>query len=159
MDLTLDLRGPQLRVAVDLGGWSVRGGVTGPEVVWVRRAATGSEAEEHRDRALGFIGVSPAFLVATAATVPRNGDAVRFRLLALSDVLGVRRQEERWRLIGTDSHYGEGGTVDVSVYERIDADTAERTTIHVAGDVVLAAGSVGLAELDSPPGPALHERG
>lgn len=162
VDLTLDRRGRQLRVAVVVGEWSVRGGVSGPDLLWVRRPATDAllaGTPEHRERASGFTGVSPAFLLATAATVPRNGDPIRVRLVMLSDVLGPRRLDQQWRLTGTQTHSGDLGAVDVSAYELTDLDTAERSAVHIAGDVVLAAASMGLAALDSPPGPALHAAG
>lgn len=160
VDLTLDACGRQLRLAVVSGGWSIRGGSTGHELSWVRRPAEDgtAEATEHRERASGFTGVSPALLIATAATVPRSGDPVRVRLVALSGVLGARRLHQQWRLTGVQSHLGELGTLDVSAYELVDIDTAEQETVHIGGDVVLASPSIGLAELDSPPGRALHDR-
>jgi len=87
----------------------------------------------------------------------RTGDPVRIRLVALSDVLGTVRTDQQWRLTGIDTHSADPGTVTASAYERIDLDTGERDTVHIAGDVVLAATSIGLAALDSPPGRALHE--
>lgn len=160
VDLTLDERGRQLRVAVVSGGWSVRGGVSGPELLWARQPAGDASAasRELRAKACGFSGISPAFLVAASATVPRTGDAVRLRTVALSDVLGARHLDQQWRLIGTESYSADLGAVDVSAYEVIDLDTAGRERVHVAGDVVVAAASVGLVELDAPPGPALHDR-
>lgn len=160
VDLTLDLRGRQLRVAVDLGGWSLRGGHNGPELLWVRRPAddAGVDVPEQRERATGFTGLSPAFLVAAAAVVPHNGDPVRLRVVALSDVLGTRTEVRRWRLIGVESHRaGDDASLDVSAYELMDVDTGERETVHIAGDVVLASTSFVLTELDSPPGSALHD--
>ena len=159
VDVTLDLRGRQLRVTVALAGWSLRGGHSGGELLWVRRSAEGGPAEsrEERDQAQGFTGVSPSFLVAIAAAAPRTGDPVRIRLVALSDVLGTVRMDQQWRLTGIDTHSADPGTVTASAYERIDLDTGERDTVHIAGDVVLAATSIGLAALDSPPGRALHE--
>ncbi|MBA2416296.1 MAG: hypothetical protein H0V64_10510 [Geodermatophilaceae bacterium] len=159
VDLTLGVGGLQLRVSVRSGGWSVRGGVSGRELLWVRRPGdtNAAEAREEREQAQGFTGVSPAFLVATAALVPRTGEPLRVRLVELSDVLGARRLDQQWRLTGTDSHRADLGVVEVSAYERIDLETAERETVHIAGDVVLAAASIGLAELDSPPGRALHD--
>ncbi|MBA2555077.1 MAG: hypothetical protein H0V10_15580 [Geodermatophilaceae bacterium] len=163
VDLTLDLHGRQLRVAVDLGGWSLRGGCSGPELLWVRRTAGDgpTDSPEHRERATGFAGVSPAFFVAAAAVVPRDGDTVRLRLVSLSGVLGARTEDQRWRLAGVESHHvdgahANGAAFDVSAYEVLDADTAERETVHIAGDVVLAASLFVLADLDSPPGSALH---
>lgn len=161
VDLTVDLHGRQLRVAVDRGCWCLRGGISGPELSWVRRPAEQreGEAQEHRAMAGGFAGVSPAFLVATAAMIPRTGEPARMRLVALSGVLGTRRQDQQWAFMGTESHPAETGSLDVSAYEVVDLDTAERETVHIAGDVVLAAASIGLVELDSPPGAALHELG
>lgn len=157
--MTLDLRGRPLRVALEIGGWAMRGGLSGAELLWVRGPAADGPAEavEHRERASGFTGVSPAFLVATAAAVPRNGDPVRIRVVTLSDVLGARSQDQRWRLAGIESHRADDAAVDVAAYEIIDIDTAVPETVHIAGDVVLAAASFALADLDSPPGPALHE--
>ena len=159
VDVTLDVHGRQLRVAIVCGGWTVRGGVSGAELRWVRDPAEhgGAETQEHRERAAGFTGISPALLIATAALVPRTGEPFRVRLVALSDVLGARRLDQQWRLTGIESHRVDGAALHVSAYERTDLDTAESQPVHIAGDVLIATTSIGLAALDSPPGPALHE--
>src|SRR5687767_15130413 len=62
LDLTVDDTWRCVRVVASYGGWTLRGGVVGPEALWIRDPG-GSEDSE---RAAGFTGASPAFLVATA---------------------------------------------------------------------------------------------
>ncbi len=159
VDVTVDLTGRPLRVAVDIGGWSLRGGRSGPDLLWVRRpverAAGGADPVEHRERAHGFCGISPAFLVAAAAAVPRTGQRLPLRLVSLSDALATVRSDQRWRLTGVRSQPAGGAALEVSAYDVVDVDTGDRRTVHIAGDVVLAAPGIGLTGLDSPPGSPL----
>lgn len=72
VDLVVDTRWRQIRVEIVAPDWWLRGGVTGREVTWVR-AASSSEASEHSAPASGFLGESPAFLIATANFLARAG--------------------------------------------------------------------------------------
>src|SRR5687768_16755132 len=51
VDLTVDLRWRQRRVEVRSAEWAVRGGVNGPETVWVRTPARAAPSERSAERA------------------------------------------------------------------------------------------------------------
>ncbi|MFC4910460.1 hypothetical protein [Actinomadura gamaensis] len=71
IDLVVDARWRQIRVEIVAPDWWLRGGVTGREVAWVRASSSG-EASEHSAPASGFLGESPAFLIAAAHHVTRG---------------------------------------------------------------------------------------
>ncbi|WP_431678877.1 hypothetical protein [Kitasatospora sp. KL5] len=156
-DLTLDSRSRPLRLEVRAGGWQVRGGAV-DGVAWVRADAAdpaGEHAVEGHDRAHGFTGTSPAFLVATARMLRLEvGASVRVRLVALTEpVLAPRTVDQGWQLAGVDTHDTDSGPLLVERYVVADLATGEQHTVHLAGDVVLSAPGIELEELESPPNP------
>ncbi|MFC8452303.1 hypothetical protein [Kitasatospora sp. NPDC057223] len=157
VDLTLDSRCRPLRLELRAGGWQVRGGAV-DGVAWVRTDAAdpaGEHATEGHDRAHGFSGRSPAFLIATARMLRlRPGAATRVRLVAFTEpVLGPRTFDQGWSLEGTETHDTDSGQLLVERYEVTDLETGEQQLVHLAGDVVLAAPGIELEELASPPNP------
>ncbi len=161
VDLTVDARWRQLRVQVSAGGWTVRGGLAGREVVWVRhpedtsRAASAAEGVvEQRAPAIGFTGTSPAFLIATARLLALAPDGRRTaKLLRVTEpacaALGV---DEGWALVDVTTHEPpDHDPLTVERYEVADLATAERRVVHLAGDVVVDATGLELVALESPP--------
>ncbi|WP_327677458.1 hypothetical protein [Kitasatospora sp. NBC_00458] len=155
VDLTLDARARPLRMELRAGGWQVRGGAV-DGVAWVRADAAdpaGEQAAEGHDRAHGFAGRSPGFLVATARMLRlREGASARVRLVAFTEpVLAPRTFDQGWLLEGVDTHETDSGPLLVERYQVGDLETGEQQVVHLAGDVVLAAGGIELEELESPP--------
>lgn len=152
VDVTVDGGGRQVRVALAAGGWSLRGGVAGPSVLWVRSSPADPGAERS-ERAAGFAGDSPGFLVAAARLLRLTpGSRSRLRLVLVSGpALATRVVTQEWSLAGTTSHPTELGPLPVARYRVADLDTGSVSDVHLAGDVVLAAPGVELAELRSPP--------
>lgn len=153
VDLTVDERWRQIRLDLRAGGWLVRGGVAGRELLWVRARDSGAEPAEHAESAAGFAGRSPAFLVAVARMLRLEpGTDARVRLVRLEEpALAALSVEESWTLAETTVHQTDAGPLRVERYEVADLATGQRRTIHLAGDVVLAAPDVELDELDGPP--------
>lgn len=143
IDLTLDAAGRTVRLLVSAGGWELRGGVSGPDVLWRRGA------DERTERAAGFTGTSPAYAVATARLLALAvGDRRRVRLVAVHEpVLATSTVEQGWTLTGVERH----GDLDVARYEVADLSTGERRVVHVTGDVVVAADGCALTVLDGSP--------
>lgn len=150
-DLVVDSRWHQIRVELVGPEWWVRGGVIGAEVAWVR--AAGETGTQHAERASGFLAASPAFLVAIARSLRLDeGEETNVRLVRFSGPsLAPLTADWRWRLAGTSTHESETEPLPVARYEVADLSTGEVETVHLAGDVVLAAEGIGLAELESPP--------
>lgn len=148
-DLTLDSLGRQLRVELRSGGWTLRGGVTGPVALWTRTGA-GGPAEERSTEAAGFGGESPGFLVAAARLLRlAPGGRARLRLVAVTGAaLATRVVEQGWELVDVRAH----GALSVTRYRVAALDTGEVEEVHLAGDVVLAGPGTELAQLGSPPG-------
>lgn len=155
VDLTLDDLGRPLRLDLRTRNWQVRGGALNG-VTWVRRPTSGGRdtVREENAPAHGFTGRSPAFLVATARLLrPALGaPPARIRLVDLAPpVLAPRTRDEAWALLGSEVHPTDSGPLTVDTYQVDDLETGERHTVHLAGDVVLAAPGTELADLDSPP--------
>lgn len=161
-DLVVDGRWRQIRVEVVAPSWWLRGGVTGHELAWVRGAGPGASGaaagvggagEEHGARAVAFLGESPGFLVAVARTLRlEEGASADVRLVRLVGTsLSALTVVRRWRLAGTESYDTETGALPVERYEVTDLATAESADVHLAGDVVLDAPGIELADLESPP--------
>ncbi|MFE2727224.1 hypothetical protein [Kitasatospora sp. NPDC059327] len=155
VDLTLDSRARPLRTELRAGGWQVRGGAV-DGVAWVRTDAAdpaGEHAVEGHDRAHGFAGRSPAFLVATARLLRlREGASAKVRLVAFTEpVLAPRTFDQGWLLEAVETHATDSGPLLVERYQVADLETGEQQVVHLAGDVVLAAAGVELEELESPP--------
>ena len=143
LDLTVDGSGRTVRLHVEAGGWELRGGSLGSEVLWRRGE------QEHCAPAAGFTGTSPAYAVATARLLALEvGERRRVGLVAVTEpALATRAVDEGWALTGVEQREG----LEVARYEVADLTTGERRVVHRAGDVVVAADGVVLADLDGPP--------
>ncbi|MDH6110791.1 hypothetical protein P3T36_004365 [Kitasatospora sp. MAP12-15] len=157
VDLTLDSRSRPLRMELRSGGWQVRGGAV-DGVAWLRTDAAdpaGTLAVEGHDRAHGFSGDSPAFLIATARLLRlTSGGSARVRLVSFTGAaLAPRTFDQGWTLEGFEEHPTDSGPLLVERYQVADLETGEQRLVHLAGDVVLAAPGIELEELQSPPNP------
>ncbi|GGX61310.1 hypothetical protein [Streptomyces minutiscleroticus] len=153
VDLALDDLGRPIRLELHAGGWQVRGAAL-DGVTWVRTDPTGEHATEGNVRAHAFTGASPAFLVATARLLrlTPGSPATRVRLVALTDpVLAPLTVDQSWALVSREAHPTDNGPLTVDAYEVTALDTGERSTVHLAGDVVLSAPGVELEDLETPP--------
>ncbi|MEU6175796.1 hypothetical protein ABZ832_28295 [Streptantibioticus parmotrematis] len=153
VDLTIDELGRPIRVELHAGGWQVRGAAL-DGVTWVRTDPAGEHATEGNAAAHAFTGMSPAFLVATARLLrlTPGAPATRVRLIALtSPVLAPLTVDQSWSLIDRTAHATDNGPLAVDEYQVNALDTGERHSVHLAGDVVLAAPGIELEDLDSPP--------
>ncbi|MEU8727257.1 hypothetical protein [Streptomyces antimycoticus] len=153
VDLTLDELGRPLRVELHAASWQVKGAAL-DGVTWVRTDPTGKHATEGNVGAHAFTGASPAFLVAISRLLrlePGAG-AVRVRLVAFTDpVLAPLTLDQSWALRGRAGHTTDTDPLVVDEYEVSELDTGEVRTVHIAGDVVLAAPGIELEDLESPP--------
>ncbi|MXQ64628.1 hypothetical protein GQ466_11320 [Actinomadura rayongensis] len=150
-DLVVDARWRQIRVEVRApGGW-LRGGYTGQAMTWVR--GTDGDASEFTARAAGFLGESPGFLVAVARSLAlADGAATGLRVVTIAGpALAALTVARRVLRAGTEVHVTDVAPLPVERYEITDPDTAETGIVHLAGDVVLDAPGIELAELESPP--------
>ncbi|GAA2455358.1 hypothetical protein [Streptomyces macrosporus] len=153
VDLTLDDLGRPLRLELRTTDWQVRGGVL-DGVTWVRTDPTGEHAQEGHAPAHAFTGASPAFLVAVARLLrPAPGaPATRVRLVAFTPpVLAPRTLDRTWALRNSEAHPTDSGPLVVDHYRVGDPETGEEHSVHIAGDVVLAAPGIELEDLESPP--------
>ena len=130
LDLTLDDAGRPVRLLAEVGGVSLRGGASGPDVLWRR------DEVEHAAPAAGFTGSSPAFLVATARLLRLGvGERRRVALVRLDDTsLGALTVEEGWTR--TDTKTLDGLVIDR--YEVADLATGARRVVHLMGEVVMS---------------------
>lgn len=153
VDLAIDDLGRPIRLELHAAGWQVRGAAL-DGVTWVRTDPTGSHATEGNVRAHAFTGTSPAFLIATARLLrlTPSASATRVRLVAFTDpVLAPRTVDQSWALVNSEAHATDNGPLTVDEYQVTALDTGERHTVHIAGDVVLAAPGIELEDLESPP--------
>ncbi|MDQ6873521.1 MAG: hypothetical protein M3042_00445 [Actinomycetota bacterium] len=155
LDLAVDSRWRQARVEVRAGGWQLRGGVAGPDTVWLRTGAGGdpADAREHRAGAAGFTGRSPALLIATARSLRLAvGERVRIRLVALTEpVLATRLVDQEWLLHDVAEHAADAGAVPVEHYGIGDLSTGVSTELYLCGDVAVSGTGIELVELHTPP--------
>jgi hypothetical protein len=156
VDVTVDDRWRQVRVQVTSGSWSLRGGLAGPDAVWVRAPSASAPSPDDVEQtapAVGFTGRSPAFAVATARLLGLGLlDRRRVRLVGITEPACVALPvDEGWALVDVDSHDTDSGPLRVERYEVADLATAERRVVHLAGDVVLEAPGLELVDLESPP--------
>ncbi|MEU2183116.1 hypothetical protein [Streptomyces thermolilacinus] len=153
VDLALDELGRPIRLELHAGGWQVRGAAL-DGVTWVRTDPTGSHATEGNARAHAFTGSSPAFLVATARLLrltPLSGPT-RVRLVSFTDpVLAPLTVDQSWALVNSETHTTDNDPLTVDEYQVSALDTGETHTVHIAGDVVLAAPGIELEDLQTPP--------
>ncbi|MER5429365.1 hypothetical protein [Streptomyces sp. NPDC002588] len=153
VDLTLDDLGRPLRLELHANSWQVRGAAL-DGVTWVRTDPTGTHATEGNAPAHAFTGTSPAFLIATTRLLrlTPSTPATRVRLVALTDpVLAPRTVDQSWALVKRQTHATDNAPLTVDEYQVTALDTGDRHTVHIAGDVVLAAPGIELEDLESPP--------
>ncbi|MFE0813019.1 hypothetical protein ACFW4M_36580 [Streptomyces sp. NPDC058794] len=153
VDLALDELGRPIRLELHLASWQVRGAAI-DGVTWVRTDPTGVHATEGNARAHAFTGTSPAFLVAITRLLrlTPSAAATRVRLVALTDpVLAPRTLDQSWALVNREAHATDNGPLTVDEYQVTALDTGEQHSVHIAGDVVLAAPGIELEDLASPP--------
>lgn len=154
-DVTVDARWRQIRVELTTDEWRLRGGVTGHDLIWVRgpREQAAAEPAEKGERAEGFLGESPGFLVAVARSLGLDpGGQGTVRLVRLEGAaLSALTVDQRWRLAEIVTYETETVPLPVERYEVADLATGEVRMVHLAGDVVLEAPGVDLTELESPP--------
>lgn len=153
IDLTVDSRWRQIRLEMRAGGWTLRGGVTGRDVLWVRSGQGGQQATEHSARASGFTGRSPGFLVALVRLADLDpGERVRLAVVELTEPALVPMPVERGlAFAGTTAHETETEPLRVERYEVADLATGEQRSVHLAGDVVLDAPGLELHDLENAP--------
>ncbi|AXG78165.1 hypothetical protein [Streptomyces paludis] len=155
VDLALDELGRPIRLQLLAADWEVRGAAL-DGVTWVRTDPTGVHATEGNVRAHAFTGTSPAFLVAITRLLRLTpaSPATRVRLVAFTDpVLAPRTVDQSWALVNSEAHATDNGPLIVDEYQVSALDTGEQHTVHLAGDVVLAAPGIELEDLESPPSP------
>ncbi|MEV5550274.1 hypothetical protein AB0L35_29760 [Streptomyces sp. NPDC052309] len=153
VDLALDELGRPIRLELHAASWQVRGAAI-DGVTWVRTDPAGIHATEGTVRAHAFTGTSPAFLVATTRLLrlTPSGSATRVRLVAFTDpVLAPRTVDQSWALLNREAHGTDNGPLIVDEYQVTALDTGEQHTVHISGDVVLAAPGIELEDLESPP--------
>ncbi|WP_329573089.1 hypothetical protein [Streptomyces sp. NBC_01361] len=153
VDLAIDELGRPIRLELNAASWQVRGAAI-DGVTWVRTDPTGTHATEGNAPAHAFTGTSPAFLVATARLLRLTpaSPATRVRLVRFTDpVLAPLTLDQSWALLKTETHATDSGPLNVDEYQVTDLDTGEQQTVHLAGDVVLAAPGIELEHLESPP--------
>ncbi len=59
--------------------------------------------------------------------------------------------DHSWALVKSEAHGTDNGPLVVDEYQVTALDTGEQHTVHIAGDVVLAAPGIELEDLESPP--------
>lgn len=160
IDLTVDSRWLPIRLELRTRDWLVRGGLTGPELLWLRSPATGAppldaveQTTEHAVRAHGFHADSPAMLIAVARSLRlAPGGTATVRLVSITGPsLAARTLDQRWTLTDVTTHETETAPLPVERYEIAALDTGEIGHVHLAGDVVLEAPGIELTTLESPP--------
>ncbi|MEU2659777.1 hypothetical protein ABZ615_31220 [Streptomyces sp. NPDC007325] len=153
VDLAVDELGRPIRLELHAASWQVRGAAL-DGVTWVRTDPTGTHATEGNVRAHAFTGTSPAFLIALTRLLRLDPGApeTRVRLVAFTDpVLAPLTVDQSWTLRKRETHPTDDGPLTVNEYQVGALDTGERHTVHIAGDVVLAAPGIELEDLDTPP--------
>ncbi|WP_052852962.1 hypothetical protein [Streptomyces avicenniae] len=161
VDLTLDALGRPVRLELATGHWRVRAAAL-DGLTWVRMGADGTDAAQRTAEGRGFSGDSPAFLVATARLLRLTPAApeARVRLVTFTAPhLAPRTHDQGWTLLGSEEHPTDSGPLTVVHYRVDDLETGASGTVHLAGDVVLAAPGVELEALDSPPSPPADAAG
>ncbi|MCX5382099.1 hypothetical protein [Streptomyces sp. NBC_00083] len=153
VDLALDELGRPIRLELHAGGWQVRGAAL-DGVTWVRTDPSGVHATEGNVGAHAFAAGSPSFLVATSRLLrlTPQSPTTRVRLVLFTDpVLAPRTIDQSWALMKSEAHATDNGPLIVDEYQVNALDTGEQHTVHIAGDVVLAAPGIELEALESPP--------
>lgn len=154
VDVTVDAQWRPVRVEVRSGGWVVKAGVAGTEVLYVRLPdGEVAPGDEQSVTAAAVTGRSPAFAVTTSrllALAPE--EKRRIKLLAVTEPsAGTSVIDEGWALVGVTEHDTGADPLVVRRYEVADLASGDRRVWDIAGDVVLEGPHVELVELESPP--------
>ena len=98
LHLRVDPSGTTTRLHVEAGGWVLRGGCVGSDVLWRRGE------QEHEVAASGFVGTSPAYALALVRRLALEvGERRRVRLVAVTEpVLATRLVDQAWTRVGQD---------------------------------------------------------
>ena len=122
--LRVDERGVTTRLEVEAGGWVLRGGCLGDEVLWRRGDEEASAAAD------GFTGTSPAYALAAVRRLRLAvGESRRLRLVEVTEpVLATRLVEQVWTRTGPDA------------YEAADLATGDVRRLRLEGDRVVRPG-------------------
>ena len=115
--------GREVRVHVEAGGWVLRAGTVGPDVLWRRGD------DEREAAAAGVTGPSPAYAAALVHHLALAvGEQRRVRLLAVTaPVLATRMVDESWTRTGTED------------YDVADLGTGERRVVRLEDGLVVEA--------------------
>ena len=118
--LQVDGAGRTSRLEVEAGGWLLRGGTVGGEVLWRRGD------EEREAVATGFSGSSPAYALALLRRLRLSeGRTERVRLVRVTEpVLATRTVDEAWTRTGPEA------------YEVADLATGERRVLRWDDELV-----------------------
>lgn len=121
LHLQVDAAGVTARLHVEAGGWVLRGGCVGEQVLWRRGE---QEREQH---AAGFSGTSPAYAVAAVRrTALEVGESRRLVLVAVTEpVLATRLVEQAWTRTAHDR------------WEAVDLATGERRAVRLEDGCVV----------------------
>lgn len=113
--------GDEVRVHAEAGGWVLRGGTAGLDVLWRRGR------EEREAVADGFHGDSPAYALAVVRRLDLAvGQSRRLRLVAVTEpVLATRLVDQEWTRRAADR------------WEAADLATGERRTLRVEDGLVV----------------------
>ena len=122
LHLRVDASGVTTRLHAEAGGWVLRGGCVGGEVLWRRGE------REHDVTASGFWGTSPAYALAMVARLGLGvGERRRARVVAVTEpVLATRLADQAWTRAAPDR------------WEVEDLATGERREVVVSGGLVVA---------------------
>lgn len=115
--------GREVRVHVEAGGWVLRAGTAGPDVLWRRGN------DEREAAADGLTGPSPAYAAALVVRLCLGvGEQRRVRLLAVTEpVLATRMVDQCWTRTGPEH------------YEAADLATGERWVLRLEDGLVVEA--------------------
>ena len=110
----------EARLHVEAGGWVLRAGTVGPDVLWRRGD------QEREAVADGVTGSSPAYAVVIVHRLALEvGEERRLRLVAVTEpVLATRLVDQSWTRTGPDR------------YEVTDLATGERTALRMDAGLV-----------------------
>lgn len=109
----LGVVGGEVRLHAEAGGWVLRAGTVGPDVLWRRGE------DDHEAVADGLVGPDPAFDRLLAERLPLAvGEARRLRLLRVTEpVLATLLVDEEWTRTGP------------ATWVAVDLATGERRTL------------------------------
>ena len=121
LSLEVDDGGRIRRLHAEAGGWVLRGGAVGGQVLWRRGD------QEHEQTAAGFTGTSPAYAVAVVHLLALPvGEQRRVRLVAVTEpVLATRVVDQAWTRVADDR------------WDAVDLATGEGRCVRLRDGVVV----------------------